>query len=36
MMRKQVEKLDKNHFEMIHLDTWESTALFTNHLTTRG
>jgi hypothetical protein len=31
MMRKQVEKLDKNHLEIVHLDTWENTALFTNH-----
>ncbi len=33
MMRKQVKKLDKNHLEMIHLDTCV-TALFTNHLKT--
>ncbi len=25
-MRKQVKKLDKNHLEMVHLDTWESTG----------
>jgi hypothetical protein len=31
MMRKQVEKLDKNHLEIVHLDTWKYTALFTNH-----
>jgi hypothetical protein len=31
MMRKKVKKLDKNHLEMVHLDTWESTTLFTNH-----
>jgi hypothetical protein len=29
MMRKQVEKLDKNHLEIVHLDTWKYTALFT-------
>jgi len=31
MMRKQVKKLDKNHLEIVHLDTWVSTALFTNN-----
>ena len=35
VMRKQVKKLDKNHLEMVHLDTWECTALFTNHPETR-
>jgi hypothetical protein len=35
MMRKQVKKLDKNHLEIIHLDTCEGTALFTNHPKTR-
>ena len=31
MVREQVKKLDKNRLEMAHLDTWENTALFTNH-----
>ncbi len=31
MMRKQMKELDKNHLEMVHLDTWESTALL--HIT---
>ena len=35
MMRKQVKKLDKNLLEMAHLDTWENTKLFTNHLKVR-
>lgn len=35
MMCKKVKKLDKNHLEVAHLDTWESTALFTNHSKTR-
>jgi hypothetical protein len=30
MMREQVKKLDKNHLEMVHLDTWENTARLTH------
>jgi hypothetical protein len=31
MMSKQMKKLDKNHFEIIHLGTWENAELIIFH-----
>jgi hypothetical protein len=36
MMCKEMKKLNKNHLEVVHLDTWESAALITYHRKSRS